>query len=171
MLNNLVKTKKSGSLIIKVEQEVAKAIAYNIKKGILKNPKIVKNRIYRLMMIDFFLLDYCKDKTKNYLFYSDIEHRSLMCIAENPRQEVKVSSDYAFIECVVKGVGSNVSFSDYLNKAKSIKNGKVALGSAPILYDFYKGYGFVFIRKYMENWSSIGETEPKESYVMVYNKS
>tara|TARA_R110000737_G_scaffold237337_3_gene249647 strand:+ start:790 stop:1290 length:501 start_codon:yes stop_codon:yes gene_type:complete len=160
-----------ASTLINVENNTAKTIAASIKKEILNSQKVIKNKTYRLIMIDFFLLDYCKDNTDSYLFYTDIEHSSLMCIAKNPRQEANILSDYAFIECVVKGPDSNVTFSDFLDKAITIKAGKVALGSTPILYDFYKRHGFVFVSKYMEDWSRIGEFELKESYAMKLNNS
>lgn len=115
------------------------------------------------------MLDYCKINTDNYLFYTDIDQSSLMCIANIPRKEVSISSDYAFIECLVKGPNSNITFSDYLAKALTIKGGKVALGASPKLYDFYTSHGFIFSNKYMEDWSRIGDNELKESYIMIFN--
>jgi hypothetical protein len=154
------------STLTSIESNKAKTIAINLKKDILNSQKVIKNKEYRLVMLDFFLLDYCKYNTDNYLFYTDIEHSSLMCIAKTPRQEACIPSNYVFIECVVKGPGSSVTFSDFLDQAKRIKGGKVALGSTLKLYDFYKRYGFVLANKYMEDWSRIGESEPKESYAM-----
>ena len=137
--------------IINVEFNDVRAIASCIKKEILNSQTSIKNKDYRLNMLDFFLLDYCKINTENYIFYTDIEQSSLMCIAKIPRQEVSISSDYAFIECVVKGPNSNITFSDYLAKALTIKGGKVALGASPKLYNLYTSHGFIFLNKYRLN--------------------
>jgi hypothetical protein len=160
-----------ASTLINIESNTAKGIAASIKKEILNSRKVIKNKDYRLIMLDFFLLDYCKYNIDNYLFYTDVENSSLMCIAKTPRQEVSILSNYAFIECVVKGPDSIVTFSDYLNKARTIKEGNVALGSTPKLYSFYKKHGFVFANQYMEDWSRIGDNELKESYVMTLTNS
>jgi hypothetical protein len=159
------------STIIDIESNKVKDIAASLKKEILNSQIFIKNKDYRLIMLDFFLLDYCKYNTDNYLFYTDIEQSSLMCVAKIPRQEVSILSEYAFIECVVKGPDSNVTFSDHLEKALTIKDGKVALGASPKLYDFYKRHGFILANKYMEDWSRIGESEPKESYAMTLNNN
>jgi hypothetical protein len=158
-----------GPSIIDVESDKVRDIASNIKKEVLTNPTSIKNKEYRLKMLDFFLLDYCEINTENYYFYTDIKQSSLMCIAKTPRQEVSISSDYTFIECVVKGPNSNITFSDYLEKALTIKGGKVALGACPKLYNFYINHGFIFSNKYMEDWSRIGDNELKESYIMIFN--
>lgn len=96
----------------------------------------------------FFILDYCKEIESDSLFFTDLNESSLMCITKYAPKKSLIPHDHTYIECIVKGMNSNVSFNDFLDKAKSLKNGKVGLGAIPDLVVFYKSNGFSLINKF-----------------------
>jgi hypothetical protein len=156
-------------MLKEVNKSEAYSIALKLKKEIIEYKQEVKNKKDKLVMIDFFLLSYNKDDETDYLFYSSIKEDCLMCIITSPPSTNNISEDHSYIECIVKGIDSKTTFTDFLNKAKELKKGKVALGAASLeLVEFYKTHNFVFINEYKEDWSCIGDLSPHTGYTMTY---